>query len=104
MELAVLLVGIALFGFGPLLGVVLLPWGSLGHRQAPVTAAVLILASMGVAIILIHSIGVYRHGPDGGWWPLIAAIYSAAWALILSIALGVFKLFGLRQRSARNEA
>ena len=104
MELIAFLFGIALFGFGPLLGVILLPWGSLTHRQGAVTAAVIVLAAIGVVIALTYSLSTYRHGPDGGWWPLIAATFSAAWALVLSIALAIFKLFGLRRRPVRSEA
>lgn len=103
MEIVSTLLIMILVGFGALLGAILLPWGSLAHSKRTVTAIFAGLAAAGIAIAFIYSLGFYRHGPDGGWWPLIAVLYSCLWALILAIALGFVKLASSLRRKARNE-
>ena len=104
MQLAAFPIGKVLFGFGSLLGALLLLWGSLVHRQEVLPAAVVILATIGVMVVLAYALAVYRHGSDGGCWPLVAAIHGAAWALVPSTALGTYRLFGLRRRSVPGES
>ena len=45
----------------------------------------LLIGSVGVIAALSYAWFIYRHGPDGGWWPVLACIYSSAWVVVVVI-------------------
>ncbi len=88
-------------GLAALIISISLPWGSLAHCKRRVSRIFITLVAAGIIAVLIWAVSFYRQGPDGGWWPVITVLYSAAWTVGLSIILGLIKLASSFRRKAR---
>ena len=51
--------------------------------------AILLVLALGVLILLLYAIIVYRIGTDGGWWPLIAALSVTSWVVVVCVVVCV---------------
>ena len=62
----------------------------------------LLIAIAGVIAALGYSWFVYRHGTDGGWWPVIACLYSSAWIIRVTVSGSILRW--LRFRGSETES
>lgn len=59
---------------------------------------VTVTAVVGVIVIYLLGWAVYRHGIDGGWWPVFVWFYSTFWLAFIAIAGSLIRFLIFRRR------